>query len=422
MGCGSSKPDAVVPQLHQNGVSATHLPVASETAPLKTGFYDDKKAQLLQKTDPRVPEKPESVIAPFLSVDGKANEQPRKQLMSVTPLEIDKHNEEVGCMEWIPFKGKVYDGNGFKAFFPNYVATRDEMMEARRQQRASSGEDEEETEYVTTFYTGHMYKYVYLPALNKKNNWGIYHAIYMLRRHFVTEEEIAEHISQFLIGHITGTSGRAYWQDIRNDILGILGELSSMSEEELTPGERDYFTLLTRWQQKYASVDPPIEPTRKGDPNEQVFPEPDDPESLRLWLLTWQPFDCELPEDGAWPMLEANTVELVDTHECFAGTLRLFSVTEDFIFGIDGEAAWETLPADVVKEDLMTAEQEQTHQSREKRTDLHDPERMRRRREELCEYFVRAHKMDVSAVQPFLAWAGFMEENKKTLEELCESN
>ena len=145
---------------------------------------------------------------------------------------------------------------------------------------------------------------------------------------------------------------------------------------------------------------------------------------MRVWVLEWEPFDVTVPPEGAWGRQdETEAVDLGDPHETFAATLRtdFHSTTEEFVFNIEGDAAWELLPDTAIKDEAMTPKQEEIQAARDKRTDLSDPERMKKRREQLCDYFIKTREIAPSVVMPFLQWATLMEANMEELEKLCNA-
>nr|KAG5702138.1 hypothetical protein BaRGS_010404 [Batillaria attramentaria] len=348
-----------------------------------------------------------------------------------TPMEIQQHNHEVGWVEWVPHKGKVYDGNGFKSHFPSYIERLKEMQEEKRQKLDEEGSEEEqvkdesEEEKKTYLYDirrnlGYWYE---LPP-NESDTWKIT-GVAVLRAHGLSEEEIKKEIAPFLLGVITDTEGAPYWASVRNDVAELIQDIQNKDEDARTPSEDDYLKQLIRWKEKYEHADPPDPegPPGEGDLNELPFPLPVDPDSLQVWLLEWQPFDTEVPEEGAWSAFELEKTDLGDPHEVFAETLRVdrndLNLASEFTFDIEGDAAWDILPDDVVDKEEMTPGQEEIHAAREKRTDLDDPERMRRRREKLAEHFIKVREIPPDVVEPFLQWADLMEKNKEELEKLC---
>lgn len=61
------------------------------------------------------------------------------------------------------------------------------------------------------------------------------------------------------------------------------------------------------------------------------------------------------------------------------------------VLSIEGEAGWDVIPVDIVKNDVTTPQQEKTWKIREKRTDLNDPVVMEKRRMAIEEYFQRMY-------------------------------
>nr|KAG5702139.1 hypothetical protein BaRGS_010405 [Batillaria attramentaria] len=278
------------------------------------------------------------------------------------PPEIQQHNEEVGWVEWIPHKGKVYDGNQVKRRFEQYV-----------QERSQMEQDNDKPLNTWANLTN-------LPHITSPDIWK-HNAVQVFRRNGVSEEEIEKRIDSYLIGYIRGTVGSDYWDSIREDVSGLVAELSQTEGERATAGVAEYFEMLKRWQRKYKNENPPHEQylTSGVDRNQLPFPAPEDPDNLRPWLLTWQPFDLDVPETGAW----------------------------------------EFLPGDVVHNEVMTPEQEAIDKTRKGRKEFTDTGRMQKRREELCQYFIQTRKIRPDVLTDFEGWAELMEKNSAELQALC---
>ncbi|KAK7103690.1 uncharacterized protein [Littorina saxatilis] len=331
-----------------------------------------------------------------------------------TPPQIAEHNAQAGWVEWIPHRGKVYDGNNFQQHFIVYMENRPVMLEARAQRRVAEGEDEEETEFKTYYPLNFFNGMPNIKDVAAMRNSGVT----VLRSMGISEEELMIELQPFLLGTITGRSGPSYWSTFRSEVNIFLDDLKAEDEKD-----EDFVATVTRWQDKYGVVDPPEHPPPCDgvDPNSKSYPMPVDPESLRLWVLdfTW---DCELPPEGAWHVIENDPEERPTTHEDLSEMLRpeLRSRTDDLDFEIEGEAAWEVLPDSVIKDGVMTSGQEEIQASRDKRTDLDDPERMKKRREELCEHFISERELAPALVMAFMQWATVMDQNMVDLQKLSD--
>ena len=204
----------------------------------------------------------------------------------------------------------------------------------------------------------------------------------------------------------------------------LADELRTMEEDSKTPGEKEYLSQLTRWQERYGATDPPETALAPDgmDPNEKNFPlVAVDPDNFRLYLQDSEPLDTEVPPEGAWTSFELADTELGDPHEVFAAYLRDDFDTEDFIFLVEGEMGWDLLPEGVIKDEVLTDKQQEILAAREKRTNLNDPEWMKKRREALCEYFIQVRELPPGVVMPFLEWAELLEANMAELQKLSEA-
>ena len=183
------------------------------------------------------------------------------------------------------------------------------------------------------------------------------------------------------------TSRNDYWHSIRNDVMSILQDLNKKVENgsKLSPGESEYADMLKRWLQRHTDTDPgPGKPRQPpNDANNLPFPVPEDVDSLREWIQVWEPFDTNLGE---------------------------------------GQTAWNLLSEDVIRNGLTTPYQQGVLAAREKRRLLHEPEHMRKRREELAKYFVKKYRLKKGKVSPYLRWADLMVKNQADLEGLINSS
>ena len=149
------------------------------------------------------------------------------------------------------------------------------------------------------------------------------------------------------------------------------------------------------------------------DPSLVMFPLPwgVEPEELRSWLTTWQTFDLEVDEDGAWPMPAENvlgdsTVPSLSTLRPWLEGWEMFNTT------ITGDVAWEVAALEIVKEDVATEEQLAVCERRNAVPDFHSKARMAKRRQRMVErYFT-------GCLQMFDKFSERMERNLEELKEL----
>ena len=154
-----------------------------------------------------------------------------------------------------------------------------------------------------------------------------------------------------------------------------------------------------------------------GDPNLLPFPTPHDfiPTDMRKWLCNWKPFifDIELKSPGE-PIYASDPTE-IDRYK-----LRPWlNNWEPFDTSIDGECAWKCVKPDLFEKDILTEEQRQMLDSRARRTDIYNEEKIAKRRRKLIDYFKKKyHKLDTD-LEKYSNFIPSHEENFKQLLSLC---
>lgn len=195
------------------------------------------------------------------------------------------------------------------------------------------------------------------------------------------ESQPAGHEQGSKVGRLNEYSDKEYTEDIFKDAKGIENDLKQ--DVEITMYQIQYLELLARFFQLYEKCCgniPRYPSIPSGDPNTTNFPLPDSAGLFR-----------------------------VDLHDD----------TSTFDHHIDGDAAWEVIPQDIVKEDLTTPEQDSVHEKREKRTDLNDRERMKKRRLELASYFIKERADGLTTYcEKYLGFADTLEEGWAKFQEL----
>lgn len=224
--------------------------------------------------------------------------------------------------------------------------------------------------------------------------------------------------------------------DLKQDINVVMEEISR-NVEELGESLLEYKDQLQRACAKYnvtlASTGE-IEETKVSaeDLNEKVFPLPDvfqkNPKLFRKWVETWEIFDTK--GDGwffnskQWELFEKDSSEMkIDDTKLHRTELDDLPPLD---LSIEGEAGWDVIPVDIVKNDVTTPQQDKTWKIREKRTDLNDPVVMEKRRMAIEEYFQRMYAERFTwASKRVVEYRGFADNLIKGEQEfldLCEKS
>lgn len=224
--------------------------------------------------------------------------------------------------------------------------------------------------------------------------------------------------------------------DLKQDINVVMEEISR-NVEELGESLLEYKDQLQRACAKYnvtlASTGE-IEEKKVSaeDLNEKVFPLPDvfqkNPKLFRKWVETWEIFDTK--GDGwffnskQWELFEKDSSEMkIDDTKLHRTELDDLPPLD---LSIEGEAGWDVIPVDIVKNDVTTPQQEKTWKIREKRTDLNDPVVMEKRRMAIEEYFQRMYAERFTwASKRVVEYRGFADnliKGEQEFLELCEKS
>ncbi|XP_005093777.1 uncharacterized protein LOC101861941 [Aplysia californica] len=345
--------------------------------------------------------------------------------LTFLPREVLEHNRNAGWNEWSMYKGKVYDNISLRNVFKPLIYLSREEMKRRvaekreeREERRKLQKQEEDEESDGEDDDVSVYSEELIPKydLEREETWDRNGVKFILLNR-LEKSVVQAHLPQCCVGSLERTGTARYWADIREDVKSVLNDL--IGKDACV----DYMHLLQRWIKKYRDSCPSKNQLEQGDPNSLSFPLPEeiaeDPDSLRKWLELWEPFEMDIPEEGAWDMAEVDEFDLSNSHEIFLASLRSHFEPIPFDMDIDGEAGWEVICENLIAEDRMTESQRRVAELRSFRTDLHDPKRMERRRHKILSYFVKKYEMDQSKVNHFLTWADEMEKGEKRFLELC---
>ncbi|XP_061192499.1 uncharacterized protein LOC133200733 [Saccostrea echinata] len=226
--------------------------------------------------------------------------------------------------------------------------------------------------------------------------------------------------------------------DLKKDVNVLLEEITQNIQEP-TQNQMEYKDQLQRAYKRFEitlASQGEIEVSRpSGDPNEQTFPLPDvfqkNPKLIRNWIENWQTMDTIVgPGDGwdfslkQWELFEKGSDEMkIDDTKLHRTELDDVPALD---LSIDGEAGWDVIPVDIVKNDITTPEQEEIWKARENRKDLNDPERMAKRRLTIEEYFKKKYETNFSwaseRVVEFRGFADNLVKAEKEFQALCEES
>lgn len=248
--------------------------------------------------------------------------------------------------------------------------------------------------------------------------------IYVAREHGVSRKELASVLAVCRVGNCVNIPREEYLARMKQSAEYVL--------EEDTGSEyfKDYKNQLDRWLADYpmnkVNNDPP---TAQSDPNETTFPLPPDiqadPSVLRKWIETWTEFDLVVPEEGAWQQQPLLKDDWGDTHELYAKVVQEHhddGSMEPFDMNIDGDVAWIEIELDLFKNDKTTDSQDLVWKKRATRTNLNDPEWMKKRRDELGMALKKRYELRQKEypVENFISFAEILEQHWKEFQELCE--
>ena len=114
-----------------------------------------------------------------------------------------------------------------------------------------------------------------------------------------------------------------------------------------------------------------------------------EPTVLRGWAHDWEVFNTSIDEGVAWRTLpgcaDADRKSTDFLAEREDKTLPKFNMK------IEGEAAYDVMTLNTFLTDEKTQEQEEIWKTRESRKLLNNPERMRRRRKQVVDEFLKRH-------------------------------
>ncbi|GFO35250.1 hypothetical protein PoB_006175500 [Plakobranchus ocellatus] len=355
---------------------------------------------------------------------------PESKLPHFTPKEIYEHNDRMGTIDWCMYLGKVYDitrlKNNFEPLINEIKQSRDRQFHHKQLKKDREYDKDSDSDSISD---SDDESNEFNSRTSDSMSWNR-HSVYNILRAGIDKATLKQLLGACCVGCVVQPDEGRYWEDIRSDVRRVLDDLIRADvKDTLSEYSADYMHLLQRWIAKYrqTSPNPPLLP-RDKDLNKKEYPLPEEiartPEVLRDWLETWVRFDLELPDNGAAWDLSETTVEAedeeADPHTIFLSSLRPYLQDLPALdLAITGEAGWRTIPQNLFADDVMTDKQLQTENSRRFRTDLHNPERMRKRRSRLLQYFVKTYDMDRSKVAHFENWADEMQKSQEQFLRLC---
>ena len=323
---------------------------------------------------------------------------PNKQINDYTIDEIVNNNAEKGRNDWFLYGRKVYELQGFVNIVRNRINNFLKLQEM---------------DYTTVY---EIMKTMY--------------PVYGARYYGVRRKELEAILPICQIGNISSMPRAEYISRLKHCVDNIKTDLEA--EETLIESLADYLEQLSRWLSNYPNVELEAPLDRNNvDPNECAYPLPDkiiaDPSVLRKWSVDWVLFDFTVDANGAWTSIPLVMESLGDTHQLFADLVcstHVDATLPDLVHEIEGEAAWDVIKVDIVKNDETTEAQDALIIEREKRTDLKDLERMKRRRKELADGFLKRHeeRLKPEAMIDYIDWASRLEQHWKEFQELCEND
>ena len=318
-----------------------------------------------------------------------------KHLIEYTVVDVGDNNDMKGKNNWFLHERNVYSLEDFTAIVRDRIQQYLELTE----------QDDKTVDDVMSSY--------HPPTEGAK-------------AHGVKEDELMAVLPACQIGKLIKMSRAEYLARMKNYVDGIKTDLES--KKHLTETLTDYLAQLYRWLYNYPNNELETSTERLyTDPNKCEFPLPEqiraDSTLLRHWIKDWQSLEFSLDGDAAWNQIPFLNEDLGDTHETFIEVLsqRVDEEIPDMDLDIDGEAAWEVIDIDIIKNDITTKTQDSVIKARERRTDLKDKARMKRRREQLAKGFLSRHKYRLKQedMVPYLDWATRLEQQWVDFQTLC---
>ena len=344
-------------------------------------------------------------VCEYLSISDLPEIDENKEFPVYTIDDVAKHNTDKGTNNWFLYGRKVYSLDLFIKIVFNRVQ---DYLSKTNQKRFPAD-----------------------AVLTGKRDFGSYlgrvcgsYPVYIAVYHGVRREEMEKVLAASQIGKLEPISREEYISKMKQSVDIVKSDLEA--EAELTEYLADYLEQLSRWLYSYPNVE--IEQSfdrTNADPNKCEFPLPDkvraDCSVIRRWARDWVGFDMTIDEGGAWFSYPLLNEDWGDVHQTYVDTcaLREDPDASDLDMEIDGEAAWHVIPVDVVKNDETTEQQEATLNCRKVRKYLNDPERMRKRRKQIAERFLKRYQPEDMVI--YENWADRLEQQWKEFETLCET-
>ncbi|XP_052058830.1 uncharacterized protein LOC127699127 isoform X2 [Mytilus californianus] len=352
----------------------------------------------------------EPVVVPTMSM---AEEDLLRTNYTIKDISI--HNESKGFIDIFPLGENVYSTAKFKDAMKNVVIQKYEKFK------------EEEKKVDDYDYQEDFYK-----------NWKsspIFLVLYRYTKMFLRFSDIKAELPACKVANVVDNDELT--KDIIKDSTTILDDLKG--DSKITEYKKEYRDLLQRFLdicKKLTTGDDSFNDSHGPngrlsnmtgqDPNTIEFPIPDtiqaDLTVLRKWTEKWQPFDTDVPTEGAWAILPDKVVNALTDLIELQDFCRISSDgLPDFDFTIEGEVAWPVIELDIVKNDTTTEEQEKVWRSREYRTDLNDPMFLLSRQTRLEMYFINKYEWDSSKLDPYRGFTTTLQRGWKEFQALAET-
>lgn len=352
---------------------------------------------------------------------------PTKPMRKFTPRDVFQHNQCTQMNKWGIYEGRVYENEKLKEIFSHLIIV---AKETRKDNSTEEVEAEEIQEYERSSSdygeSDHSYSFVHDVDLDGVIVWENKRIQNIINKEMV-QTAIRLHAAPHCVGKIAQTTDSEFWEDVQNDVQSILCDLfHKYCTDSLSTNLTDYMHLLQRWVKNHTYCSLEIARLPNGDPNQRCFPIPEDvaenPECLRPWLMSWKSFDCAVPQNGAWTVIDTKSSDLANSHDVFVLSLKSHVNLTPFDTTIDGDTAWKVIQENLFSEEVMTDQQKITECQRKNRNDLFDQQRMKRRRECILQYFLNKYDYKRADIEHFLNWATEMKAGEEHFINLCQGS
>ncbi|XP_063426155.1 uncharacterized protein LOC134709960 [Mytilus trossulus] len=356
----------------------------------------------------------EPVVVPTMSM---AEEDLLRTNYTIKDISI--HNQSKGLIDIFPHRKNVYSTAKFKDAMKNVVIQKYEKFKEEEKKV-------DDYDYNSDFYETWKRSPIFL-------------VLFKYTKMYLRFSDIKTVLPSCKVANVLDNDD--FFMDIITDSTLILDDLKG--DSKITECKKEYRDLLQRFLdicnklttgddsfndslEPNGRTDGRVSNMKGQDPNTIEFPIADiiqaDLTVLRKWIEKWEPFDTEVPSEGAWPILPDKVVNaLTDLIELQDFCRVSSDGLPGFDFTIDGEVAWPVIELDIVKNDKSTEEQEKVWRSREYRTDLNDPTFLLSRQTRLEMYFINKYEWDSSKLDPYRGFTTRLQRGWKEFQALAET-